>query len=284
MGNIPLAGCSFHFLGPQWNSAAQWSRRKCQCSEANSLNESLPENWPHSSLSVLILRQHASFPTIWNSPVRRVFWGVRNGPTMRRGLWWSSQGRDRRDLCLANLLCLPRIFQLTLGPAVVLMWHPVVYKQDANLGSFCKWHSLLLLAITLFLSGILSIKKLWRWFCLNFYYQGSEVFCALLIWIGREAPCNNIVTYNAKYLCFCWFPESQSLEARVALFIHDTLVQPWLHLKHSSGCRGDCKDGWDRDEVGRIRTVHLKTWMWCVAGVQKDSHGRSKSREIVSSL
>lgn len=67
MGNIPLAGCSFHFLGPRWNSAAQRSGRKCQCSEANLLNESLPENWPHSSLSLLISRQHASFPSygIW---------------------------------------------------------------------------------------------------------------------------------------------------------------------------------------------------------------------------
>lgn len=41
--------------------------RKCQCSEANFLNESLSGNWPHSSLSVLISRQPASFPSygIW---------------------------------------------------------------------------------------------------------------------------------------------------------------------------------------------------------------------------
>lgn len=50
-----------------------------------------------------------------NSPLRRMFQGVRNWPSVRRGLWWSSQGGDQRDLCLGNSLCLPRILQLTLG-------------------------------------------------------------------------------------------------------------------------------------------------------------------------
>lgn len=118
MGNIPLAGCSFHFLRPQWNSAAQWSGRKCQCSEANFLNESLPENWPHSSLSVLISRQHASFPSygIWRefSSEKDVPGGKKLTQCVERSLV-SSQGGDQRDLCLGNSLCLPRILQLTLG-------------------------------------------------------------------------------------------------------------------------------------------------------------------------
>lgn len=191
-----------------------------------------------------------------NSP-RRMFQGVRNWPSVQRGLWWRSQGGNQRGLSLVNSCCLLRVFQLTRGPTLVLMWHPTVCEQNANLGLFGKWHSLFLFATTLFLSGIRFTirflistalhqprRKVWRWFCPNFcYLQGSEVFCALRILIGRESLCNNIVTYNAKYLCFCWFPKSQSLETRVALFIHDTLVQPRLHWKQSSGCYGDCKDG-----------------------------------------
>lgn len=55
MRNIPLAGCSFHFLGPLWNSTAQWSREKVSV-----LRSKLPQWKPPWKL--------ASFITICSHP------------------------------------------------------------------------------------------------------------------------------------------------------------------------------------------------------------------------
>lgn len=158
------------------------------------------------------------------------------------------------------------------------MQDPIVYQQDANSGSFCKWHSAFLFAMTPSLSGIWLIKpslfpqlfispveKSDVDFVCNFLViKEVEVFCILLNLIGGEVPCNNIVTYNAKYLCWCWPPEFQRQRQEPGV-INDTFVQPRLHVRRCSGCCGDCKGGWDldpapedTDAVGRMGTCTSK--------------------------
>lgn len=74
------------------------------------LNESLAGNWPHSSLSVLISRHHANFPScgIWQefSPEKNVL-GGEILTQCAEGVCWSCQGVDHRKLCLSYSLWLP---------------------------------------------------------------------------------------------------------------------------------------------------------------------------------
>ena len=84
--------------------------RWCQRSEAYFLSESLAGKGPHLSLSVLIWRQHTSFPShgIWREFSEMALLGGEKLPHMQRGFWCSCQG-DQKDPCLVNSLCFPHI-------------------------------------------------------------------------------------------------------------------------------------------------------------------------------
>lgn len=145
-------------------------------------------------------------------------------------------------------------------------------KQDANSGSFCKWHSVFLFAMTSLLFGIQFIKpslflllfmspveKSAADFVWIFIMKEAKVFCVLLILMREAVPCNNIMAYNAKYLCLFQFLESQSQRKEL-------LCSCMMHLASPCFMRGTVLDTVDTVKMSGtwilLSRMQTRWWGW----------------------
>lgn len=305
MGNIPLAGCSFHFLGPLWDSATQWSGETVSV-----LRSTLPQwkpRWKWASFIIICSHLEAAhqLSILWN--LVGILWDGRSGgwetDPMGRGVSGRVAKEETRGIPLQ-----PTHFASPVSSVLFRMQDPIVYQQDANSGSFCKWHSAFLFAMTPFLSGIWFIKpslfpqlfispveKSDVDFVCNFLViKEVEVFCILLNLIGGEVPFNNIMTYNAKYLCWCWPPEFQRQRQELLCSLMTHLFSPDFMWGTVLGAAETAKvDGtWillrriQMPWVGWARAHRSIRWACtrCIGEMQKNSYGSSEAREIVSSF
>ena len=216
----------FPLLGALWNSATQWSGEM-----VSALRSVLPQwepRWKGASFITICSHLEAAhqLSILWNLA----------------GILWdgSSGGWETTPYAEGFLVQLPRrsegslFSQLTLLPphplgnfraqccseGRALWWtsENVIQDHFTNdiLLSYLQWHhfSLELDSSSLPCSHSSSIspteKPVDVDFAWNFLViKEAEVFCILWILIRREVPCNHIMTYKAKYSCWCWSLEFQ---------------------------------------------------------------------------